>query len=155
MKLQHLLAASALLALPLAANAAESATAWTCTTKTGMDSRFTTRVCTSPAIASPTTATQGLQLKACDANVKVFWKSSAASSTSTSVFVGPNTSVSGTAGTLGSAAANAVTAAASTTLPATGQCYVWGNITPVAGATETTTFYTIEQSNEYRVSKPW
>ncbi len=147
---------TALAALPLAAaNAVESTSAWTCTTKSGLDSKFVTRVCTSPAIASPTTSTQGLQLVSCDANARVYWKSSAAASSSVTVVVGPNTAISATAGVAGTAAATAATTVASATIPGGTACYIWGDKTNVAGATETTTFYTVEQTNQFRVSKPW
>lgn len=135
--------ALALLALPVAAKAAETTTKWA---PSAADQNGAT-IWTSPAIASPTTATAPLKLKSCDANVKLYWKSSATTSTSTSIVVGPNTVISTTA----VAAATAVATVTSATLPATGQCYVWGAITPVAGATETTTFYVIEQSGSYRI----
>lgn len=137
------------------ANAAESSSNWTCTTKTGVNSKFLSRVCVSPAIASPTTSTKGLQLQSCDANTRIYWKSSGASNSSVTVFVGPSAAISATAGVAGTAAATAATAVASATIPATTGCYVWGDKTNVTGATESTTFYTLEQSNEFRVSRPW
>lgn len=136
--------ALALLALPVAAKAAETTTKWV---PSSPDQNGAT-LWTSPAIASPTTATAPLKLKSCDANVKLYWKSSAAASTSVSILVGPSSGVSTSAI---SPSVLAVVAPTSTTLLGTGQCYVWGNIVPVAGATETTTFYAIEQSGSYRI----
>lgn len=155
MNIKHLLAVTALVALPFVAKAAETTSDWSCTVKSGSDSKYTARVCTSPAIASGTTATKGLLLKACDAAVRVYWKSSAAADSSVSIFVGPSTAVSAVAGVAGAGSAIAATAVASATLAGTGQCYVWGNKVNVLGGTETTTFYTIEQSGDFRVSKPW
>lgn len=142
-KLLKVLPALALLALPVAAHAAETTTPWVPSTP---DQNGAT-LWTSPAIVSGTTATSPLKLKACDANLKVYVRSSAASSTSTSLAVGPSRGVSYTMGSLGTAS----TTATSATLAGLGQCYVWGNITPAVGATEATTFYVLEQSGSYRV----
>lgn len=144
-KLTHVLPALTLLALPAVLSAQEATAAWT--PRAGDQNGAT--VWTSPAIASPTQVTQALKLKSCDANVKVYVRSSAASNSSVTVAIGPNTSVSATA----LAAATASTTATSTTLTPSGQCVVWGRVTPVAGATESTTFYVLEQSGSFRTSQ--
>lgn len=120
------------------AYADESTNGWTCVRNASNQ-----RVCTASLISGTLIVAGPVRLENCDGNLSLFRQSTAASSTSTSLAVGPNTAISQTV----AAAATAATAASRTDITTGGQCYVWAAITPVAGATETTRFGFIERKN--------
>lgn len=120
------------------AHADESTNGWTCAINTSGH-----RACTASLISGTAIIAGPVRLMNCDTNLSLFRQSSAASSTSTSIAVGPSTTISQTVG----AAATAATAASRTDITTGGQCYVWATITPIAGATETTRFGFIERKN--------
>lgn len=85
----------------------------------------------------------------CDAVVSVYIKASATTNDSATVLVGPTTATSMTAfGPI-----TATTTASRTILPASGQCYVWGKLTPATGSTGTTTI-SVQQENTLRRARP-
>lgn len=116
---------------------AESTNGFTCDRATG------NRVCSANLISGTLLVAGPLRVENCDKNLSLYRQSTAASSTSTSIAVGPDTTTSQTV----AVAATAATAASRTDIITGGQCYVWAAITPVAGATETTRIKVIESKN--------
>lgn len=136
------LIATAVLAVAAFTVNAQSLNGFSCDRVTG------NRVCTATLISGTATVAGPLKVENCDKALSLYRRSSAASNTSTSIAVGPDTAISATV----AAAATASTTASRTDITTGGQCYVWATITPVTGATESNVFKVIEsKNNTYRV----
>lgn len=143
-----LLATAALGVGLLTAFQANADQAWTSVTNVGMNKRSTGVDVKQVTLVSGTnTVSQALPVD-CDANGVAYIKSSAATSDSGTLAVGPSPNQSSTIYT-----ATTSLTPSPTFLIASHQCFVWCKITPLAGSTQTTTC-TVQTEDTQRRNRP-